>query len=814
MLSGRLPLLAVLAVAFAASTAVAQADRADAEFDFANTLADNGLSDLALIVYENAVKEFKDHERVEEALVSIADMKLALGRRDEAVQAYKDFLKKHGYSKYAMRAQFGIGAALYEKEDYKGALKQFRYIFDNDKDTASDSYIRAAYNIAWCQYKLGKYEEAAKGFQEFAVVYAGLDLAVDAWLALGECRLKMGKPADAIYAFRKARSETKDPETIMRATYGLGRASFECKNYTDAKLAFTDLLKRAGNTEYAPLAMYWLGLTHTTAGDRQKGMQTLNDLMQKYPDSYYAKQALDKLAEWARGSSKWLLTEAQRFALAMGDYEKGNYEVAKAKFEALLVARPKGEYAAKAARAIARCLHKLGKTKEAAQALLKAAADYPQDPVAPECLVEAASLFSKANDVAGRKEALAKLAKDYPNFGKGDRIKFTLAGLLFTDGKYEEAARAYLEIPKAFPKSDLAGRALFHGGYSLYLAGKYEEAAKALDSFLKSYPKAEERPQALYFKGDALQQLGKTADAKSAFRLCLQSSPKAELAAAAHFQLGLISEKEKHLEEAAKEYDLVVAACPKAEFAPAAKLRSAMALFQLKKTDESRAKLLELIRDSGDLDIPAGTLDWLAESLLRINDLDNCEKVCRKVIERFADDPEASTFVEQSYYRLGKVYMKQGKWREACNAFGSEGLLGKFPKSMLMPQATLNMADALVNLREYDRAILLLQDLAAAARGDLSLEVQYKIATIFELQGKNNEAARVLERATILPGKLQSNNWLIRTYEKLGEIKEILGDKQGAISAYDEAIKLETVDPELLKIKDKARNRKRALQTL
>jgi len=788
----------------------AEDELATADFDYARILAEKGFYDLAMVAYKDAIKEHKDHERVEEALVSIADLKAAMGRLDEALADYQKFLKDYAYSKQAMRARFGIGEVLYEKGDYEGALKQFRFIAENDEDTASDAYIRASYNVCWCLMKLGRYEEAARGFQEFAVVYAGLDMATESWLALGECYLKMGKGDKALYAFTKARALSKDKNMLLRATYGLGRACYEAKKFDDARRAFDDMVKRAGGGAYAALADWWKALCYEGEGNYNKAIEAFNEIMKKYPGTEYAQRALDKLAELSRGSSGWLLSESQRYAVAQKEYEKGNYEAAKARYEQLVKAFPKGEFAARAYRGIAHCLVKLGKLKEAADTLMKAAELYPQDAIAPECVIEAASLYGKANDNEGRERALARLAADFPEYGKGDRIKFTLASLKFNEGDYARAAQMFEEVVRSFPKSDLRGSAMFRAAYCTFLAGEKEKALAMFDKFLKEFPDSEDVAQAYYFKGEALTELNRAQEAVEAYRLCIGASTKPELTAAAHYRLGLLKEKSGDMEEALAEYNAAVSANPKGTLAPTAKLRAAMIYYQMKQPDRCRVALLELLRDYPDYAIPAVTLDWLAEELMKMGDVEGAIRISQLVIQRYENEDAALKLVQQAHFRMGRALLKQGKWREAYEAY-EKGLLSKFPESPFMPQAKLDMAQALVNMHEYDRAILLLQDLANAAKGDLSLEVQFKIAEIFEIQGKTAEAARVLERATILPGKLSSNDWLIRCYVKLGELKERLGDNAGAIAAYDHALALETKTREIIALKDKARDRRRVL---
>ena len=123
--------------------------------------------------YRQALEEFKkitqqypDTEGGVAALFYMGGCSYRLGKVDDALTYYQNFLKKTGEIDTRLRplAYEGIGYAYERKSDYKKALEWFE---KQDKDTGGGLNIMAPLNLARCYAALGDREHACKSYQAF-----------------------------------------------------------------------------------------------------------------------------------------------------------------------------------------------------------------------------------------------------------------------------------------------------------------------------------------------------------------------------------------------------------------------------------------------------------------------------------------------------------------------------------------------------------------------------------------------------------------------------------------------------------------------
>ena len=97
------------------------------------------------------------------------------------------------------------GVDLYEKQQYEEALKTF---LDAQVENPESAVLK--FDIASCQYKLQKYEEAASGYLDVVATARNADMETQALYNLGNAMYRQGKLEDAVEYYKKTLA--LDPE--------------------------------------------------------------------------------------------------------------------------------------------------------------------------------------------------------------------------------------------------------------------------------------------------------------------------------------------------------------------------------------------------------------------------------------------------------------------------------------------------------------------------------------------------------------------------------------------------------------------------
>jgi Ca-activated chloride channel family protein len=97
------------------------------------------------------------------------------------------------------------GVDLYEKQQYEEALKTF---LDAQVENPESAVLK--FDIASCQYKLQKYEEAATGYLDVVATARDADMETQALYNLGNAMYRQGKLEDAVEYYKKTLA--LDPE--------------------------------------------------------------------------------------------------------------------------------------------------------------------------------------------------------------------------------------------------------------------------------------------------------------------------------------------------------------------------------------------------------------------------------------------------------------------------------------------------------------------------------------------------------------------------------------------------------------------------
>ncbi len=214
----------------------------EASLEKANQLIKEGYYEDARKILEDIKAKDASQKYAAIATLRIADTYYEDGSYEEAVIEYESFLKLHRYHKYASYAQ------------YKLAMSYFKRI-----KTVDVSYSWAA--------------RALKEFQELRRRYPR-----NPYMDITDSRIKMCKRILAEYEFY------------------VGNFYFKKGAYKAAAQRFEGLIHNYPGSKKEPDALYSLGLSYEKMGRREKAVNVLTSLIEKFPATELSREAKKRIA--------------------------------------------------------------------------------------------------------------------------------------------------------------------------------------------------------------------------------------------------------------------------------------------------------------------------------------------------------------------------------------------------------------------------------------------------------------------------------------------------------------------------------------
>jgi TolA-binding protein len=425
--------------------------------------------------------------------------------------------------------------------------------------------------------------------------------------------------------------------------------------------------------------------------------------------------AVDEFEVFLKAYPQHAKTGDGRFFLGEALVQLHRLEPARQQFQQYLQHDPKGRFARQSQFRVGESDYLLGSAAAAKTELEGFAAQYPQDPLNAYVLPYLGNMALKSGDVAAAVGYFRQGLARYPDGKLQDDCRVGLGRALEKQGDREEAER-YLSAVAGKSGSRLADVAQFQLGLLQFNAARYSEAVDTLAALQTKWPKSSRAGDARLARGWALYKLSRYDEAAKLFA---GLSDDAALGVEARYWLGLTQLAQDQCPAAAK--TLLAAA----ELNPQHRLQSAL-----------RAH-------AGD-------------ALLRSGDADGALTQFEKVLTHGAP---ASGDAWLDFALLGKIQVLLQHHDYAMLEQAAQEFARRFPDSVLKRDVDRILARALVEEKEYQRALALLEPLGRAeTRSDEKLESQYLLALAQEGLKHYDEAlgalGPVLEKSR---GKLQAD---------------------------------------------------------
>jgi TolA-binding protein len=274
---------------------------------------------------------------------------------------------------------------------------------------------------------------------------------------------------------------------------------------------------------------------------------------------------------------------------------------------------------------------------------------------------------------------------------------------LFRDRRWEMAAEEYERFLKGTKPGPDADDARFGLANARLFQGRYDQARKNFEEFLKAAPPNHPNAAtALYRIGEAAYMLGDVGGARQALEKFTADNPG-----------------HRHLETA---WPYLGDTCLRQSDLPAARKAYEQALTDPKGRLADRARF------------------GLGRTLALLGEGEAARKVLQTLVEQGNPD-----WLDRAWLLIGQTLSDSGQYDRAVGAF--QTLEKVAPKSLLVPEARLNRARALLQLNRPNEAEPVLRALAAEAPTGLAAQAAFELGTAQLGRGKAAEALATVDAA-------------------------------------------------------------------
>jgi len=416
------------------------------------------------------------------------------GKNDEALERFKRILKEFPASRFVPDAHMALAEALFNgKYDYAGALVEYEEVL---KHKQSELYGLALFKSAWCLWRLGRSEDAAKRFVSVFEVTDGAgkvssqqrkqldELQSEALKYLVEVFTEDEKnTAQDVYQFLVKIGGDRFAGKVVRA---LAVQFYDQAHYDRGIEAYELLLKLEPTSRDAGTWILAIAQGYATVEDYGRLKATYDRALAGYTQGgSWARTQADASAVTATSAA--IETQLREHALALhakaqkDKTSRAEYEGAASLYEAYLTKFSADPRAYEIAYYLAEIqFYHLDKNMEAAQNYLNAARKVPekdaQKPLRHDALYNAMAALERVRlgELEARKKQGAGAAGG--NYQESE-----------ADKKFAEALELYTQL---YPSDPALPELLFRQGRLYYDYGVYDPAVKIWGALLEKFPRS------------------------------------------------------------------------------------------------------------------------------------------------------------------------------------------------------------------------------------------------------------------------------------------------------------------------------------
>jgi len=437
----------------------------DALYEYAKLSYELDFNTDALVATRLYLKNYPRSRRNDEMKVLLGEELLNSRNYKEAVDILEPIPNKSPSAQIAyQKVTYYRGLEFYNERAFENAIGIFLRSLKNPVDSKTEALT--TYWMAESMYEVRKYTESVETFEQFLTMPEAkeTDVANYANYALAYAAFYGEQYKKAANYFEKfLAGDVKDPSTQNDAITRIGDSYFVLKSYGKALDYYNRII--AMHNQGEDYALFQRGMIQGLQGSLDTKISTLNDVLNKFPNSDYADDA--------------------SFEIAYTYFLKTDGDKAKTDLQAMIQKYPRSSYVPRALVTIGLIDYNAGSDDLAVESFKKVIQDY------------------SSTDEA--KQALKQIEKIYTD--KGDAQTFISYATTTPIGNYTTADQENIMITAA---------------NNLYLKGDWQGTLGAVNAYFDKFPaKQIYEKQARFIRAQSLTNLNRTQEAVADYNLIL-----------------------------------------------------------------------------------------------------------------------------------------------------------------------------------------------------------------------------------------------------------------------------------------------------
>ncbi len=790
-----------------AERALKDVHTAEAQFYLGKTYLLSRRAYLAAAAFENMNRDYPESDLREEAQFYIGDSFFLAEDYNGAIAKYRKFVGLYPSSPLHPAALFRIGSSYFQKKDYVQARAGFQSVIDRfpkdffaplAQDFIAESLLTAGqtrealfaftkvltqypdavriaplagFKLAWCQYQVGDYAQAAQTGSNFLAQFPNHPLAKDVYMIMANAQLALGRYADATAAFQRVIDIAPASEEAEQALFSILKSQYDQKAYNSILTSYQFIFRHL-----PPSRSKWRSMSYLYAAEAYLDLNQVDEakviyemILKVYPDDPAAVYAQDGLA--------WCHSYKGEDADALAARQKLK--------EMLSVEASTETFSGLNELGIADSMFNQKNYEDAFALYSKFLADNPTSPDAPSALYRAAMCSYHQRFYSQAIDLWRRLIAQYPNAKEAPQARAQSADTLYRAQKFHEASEAYRALLQADPKGPAAPLARLRLAQSAFSLKDDAAAISDVVTLIAEFPNAPEANEGLDVLESVFDRSG-AQDYKTVLRGISASAPGTVIGGEAQFRLARRAFETKDYATAAAEFQKFSVDFTNHPELPKAQFLLAESDLRLKHYAEAVPAYERLLGnyDKND-DFPLAVFH-LAGAYFALDKFEDAVRVYTRLLEEYPN----SEYSAPALYNQALCYQKLGKLDLAQYAFQKYAADAK-PGDAQGQDALWATYQMQKDRKDYDAAVATLAQLRARPKADVQ-ETYYRESELRVAQGRPDAALAVWEKMRAL--KPVGSRYRLQALIELGKAYEKMNDNATAADVYAELAKIAPKD--------------------
>lgn len=725
------------------------------------------------------------YEQQAEAKYLLANSFYRTREFDQSEKIYLDIIQQYPSASIIPEARYGLAWSYFQQKKYNDSYRIFNSLSDGRDSLAIYSFYWKGESKRYA----GQESEAFAIYEEFLKRFPNHPLAAGVHYQIGVLYFN-NKRYDA--AERLFLTATSSPDYSIRsgAFSLLGEINLEQQKFLSAKNYFETALSIPGipeSNEYR--AIFGLGVSYFFLNQYQESIEHLSDVNFRAPNfesdkvNFYLAEAFFAKGEYGealRAYSRVNLDNSEVGALALygrayAQYNLKDFGNAIQAFNDFIRRNPRHSRINDARLRLADSYY-ANRDFAAASRVYREAFNVRSGNLNDYALYQYAQALYRAGNISEAINEFTNLAQRFPNSAYADRSLYVVGWIYFQNGNFNEAISRYKNLLQLYPRTNLAPMMYYSIGDSYFNIGRYDSAIVNYNMVINEYPNS----SAVFDAVNGLQYsyvaIGRPENAIALINDFVSKNPTVSFADQIYFKKGELNYSLRRYEQAKTSYKEFIANFPRSSLIPDAYF-------------------------------------WVGKSAQMLNQNEEAIFNFRRVFDSY---PNTETGVA-SVIEMGNIFNETKNYAEAIKIF--DAAVEKLPRSPRIPEILFSKATTYVNMQDivnayetfdyviqyygttlfadkakfelgliefsagrYEYADNHFRALAEKRVDDLGARAQYYYGVSLFEQNKINEAITALVRIRSVFASY--DEWLARSYLKLGECYEKLNDKERAREMY------------------------------